>query len=161
MGIIISSLCGNKLKQNEILLYQKPRTEVSNDKDDSLNKYVKRLQIAWKSVRLYTAYKKNLNNFRNIINLINFNIEKYGLFVDIQEFLNRMPIKVFKTFRKFTSKEFLDMNFSPINDYRIKRKPLLLYENNYIYQGQWTPLGEKDGFGILEKKHLLLWNENI
>lgn len=172
--------CGKKENSEEIILFQDRKVSIKsleshrkspkeNQNENAKQLMVIKLQRSWKAIKLKLKREQWLKSYQNIINLISMNVEVHGTFLTNQEFLNLMPEKIFKTYSKFYGKEPLDMNFAPLNTYRLRRKPLKLYNdknilNKHIYKGQWLPTGERDGFGALLAKDFLLqgfWRKNV
>jgi len=184
--------CGCKEKPIEEILFQeklsrektidksyatnqsKAKSLFSKDELKALENTATKLQKNWKAIKLKSQILGNrksvrskrdqvLKKYQQIIELININIEKHGKFISNQDLNNKMPRKIFDTYSKFYQKEPLNMKYSPANTYRIRRKSLFIFSEKFIYKGQWTPIGERDGFGVLLGNDFLVqgfWNKN-
>jgi len=168
----------NNNNSNNIMEKEESKNNLfTKDELKKLDNSLCKIQKKWKAAKFKDNFNHNrksiekfknkkeyiLSRYLNIVNLININIEKHGEFILNQNFLNKMPEKIFRTFSKFYQKEPLNMSFSPLNTYRIKRNSIFIYKEKYIYKGQWTPQGERDGFGVLLGNDFLVqgfWNSN-
>jgi hypothetical protein len=171
-NIDTKELCGclinskNEIRIDLVLEQDAKSDEIlkARNYDKKIQRRKELLERLKKYIYLEKIRNKKLRTIKDIITLIDMNIEQYGEYISDQNYYNQMTVEIFNKYKDFKKNGFLNYDLALKSVYCINRSPLKLFGYNKIYKGHWTPAGNKIGYGefLVNGKCLFLgfWNND-